>query len=53
MLYTIFWLVMFLLLEKTSLSIGTLPFWGLVVAVLADLFYFGYRGWGAGWFKRQ
>ncbi len=41
-MFTIFWLITFLLLEKTSLAFSTLPFWALVVAVLSDLFLFGF-----------
>ena len=42
MFYTIIWLIVFLVLEKSSLAIGTLPFWGLVVAIIADILWVGF-----------
>ena len=50
-MYIIFYFVMFFLLEKTSLAINTPAVYGLLLAIVADIFYFGY-GWKAGWFKR-
>lgn len=38
MFYTVLFFIVFLLLGNASLSVGTLPFWGLLLAVLADVF---------------
>lgn len=51
MFYTVLWLILFLLMEKTSLAIGTMPFWALVVAILSDLFFIGVWPRRATWFK--
>lgn len=49
-MYTIFWLIMFLLKGDTTLTFLSLPFWALIVAILADIFYFGFWPARARWF---
>lgn len=50
MFYTIFWIIMWLLLGKTTFTFGTgTEFWALIVAVLADVLYVG---WGRKWINR-
>ncbi len=48
-MFTLIWLITFLNLGHTSLAIGELPFWGLLVAILADIFFVG---WGRKWYFR-
>lgn len=47
MLYTIFWVILWLMMGGGSISIGTMQFYALIVAILADVVIFGYlqRGW--------
>lgn len=42
MLYTILWLIIWLMMGGTSISVGTGEFMALIVAILADLFLNGY-----------
>lgn len=43
MFYTIIWLIVWLLLGNLSFTFGTGgAFWALVVAIIADIFTFGY-----------
>ena len=48
-MFTIIWLITFLNLGNTTLAIGDLRFWGLIVAVIADIFFVGY---GRRWYFR-
>jgi hypothetical protein len=47
MLYTIFWVILFLMGGGTNLTFGSMEFWALVVAIIADVFWFGL--WQRGW----
>lgn len=50
MFYTIFWVILWLFNGGASLAIGTPQFWALVVALIVDIFWFGY--WQRGWVRR-
>lgn len=43
MFYTIIWLIIWLVTGGTTFTFGTGgAFWGLVIAIIADVFYFGF-----------
>jgi hypothetical protein len=42
MFYTILFVILWLMSGGAALAIGTPVFWALIVAVLADIFAFGY-----------
>ena len=50
MLYTIFWVILWLMSGGAALAIGTPVFWALIVAIVADIFWTGY--WNRGWVRR-
>jgi hypothetical protein len=53
MFYTILWLVVWLLMDKTTFTFGTGgAFWSLIVAIIADIFVIGVWPNRARWFGR-
>lgn len=49
-MFIIIWAITFFNSGHSTLAIGELPFYGLVIAILADVFFFG---WGRRWYFRS
>ncbi len=50
MLYTVFFVILWLIMGAPALMIGTTIFWALIVAVLVDIFWTGY--WNRGYIRK-